>query len=73
VFCQLHCNPARFRELIGADGKWVFNSSAAEQANVWFSKFQNVVQDMAVIKWANSFCSDHIIHLPTGTISLWMK
>jgi hypothetical protein len=50
IFCQLHCNPARFRELIDAEGKWVFNSSAAEQANVWFGKFQNVVQDMAVIK-----------------------
>jgi hypothetical protein len=49
-FCQTHCNPGRFRELIDSEGKWVFNSSAAEQANVWFGKFQNVVQDMPVLK-----------------------
>jgi hypothetical protein len=51
IFCQINCNPARFKELIGPDGKWVFNSSAAEQANVWFGKFQNVVQDMPVIRF----------------------
>jgi hypothetical protein len=50
IFCQINCNPARFRELIGPDSKWIFNSSAAEQANVWFGKFQNVVQDMPVIR-----------------------
>jgi hypothetical protein len=33
-FCQVNCNPARFLELIGENNKWVFNSSAAEQANV---------------------------------------
>ena len=55
VFCQIHCNPVRFRELINAEGKWVFNSSAAEQANVWFGKFQSVVQDMPVIKYVLTF------------------
>lgn len=55
VFCQAHCNPARFRELINSEGKWVFNSSAAEQTNVWFGKFQNIVQDMPVIKSVLSF------------------
>ncbi|KAJ7858746.1 hypothetical protein B0H13DRAFT_2571333, partial [Mycena leptocephala] len=59
VFCQIHCNPARFRELIDADGKWVFNSSAAEQANVWFGKFQSVVQDMPIIKY--NFFLDEMI------------
>ncbi|KAJ7225287.1 hypothetical protein GGX14DRAFT_349519 [Mycena pura] len=59
AFCQINCNPARFKELIGADGKWVFNSSAAEQANVWFGKFQNVVQDMPVIRY--NFFLDEMI------------
>ncbi|KAJ7323238.1 hypothetical protein DFH08DRAFT_711918, partial [Mycena albidolilacea] len=68
VFCQLHCNPARFRELIGADGKWVFNSSAAEQANVWFGKFQNVVQDMAVIKY--NFFLDEMISVHNEQVAL---
>ncbi|KAF7979107.1 hypothetical protein HWV62_43638 [Athelia sp. TMB] len=34
-FCQRHCNPALWKELYNEDGSWVFNSSAAEQANVW--------------------------------------
>ncbi|KAJ7367255.1 hypothetical protein DFH08DRAFT_1005692, partial [Mycena albidolilacea] len=67
VFCQLHCNPARFRELIDAEGKWVFNSSAAEQANVWFGKFQNIVQDMAVIKY--NFFLDEMISVHNERIA----
>ncbi|KAJ7234697.1 hypothetical protein C8J57DRAFT_1089536, partial [Mycena rebaudengoi] len=60
VFCQTHCNPARFRELIGLDGStWVFNSSAAEQANVWFGKFQSTVQDMPVLRY--NFFLDEMI------------
>ncbi|KAJ7212741.1 hypothetical protein C8J57DRAFT_1604047 [Mycena rebaudengoi] len=58
-FCQTHCNPARFRELIGVDGKWVFNSSAAEQSNAWFGKFQNVVQEMRVLRY--NFFLDEMI------------
>ncbi|KAJ7168262.1 hypothetical protein C8R43DRAFT_876677, partial [Mycena crocata] len=59
IFCQINCNPARFRELIGPDGKWIFNSSAAEQANVWFGKFQNIVQEMPVIRY--TFFLDEMI------------
>ncbi|KAJ7139316.1 hypothetical protein C8R44DRAFT_827942 [Mycena epipterygia] len=61
IFCQLNCNPALFRELIGPDGKWIFNSSAAEQANVWFGKFQNVVQEMPTIRY--NFFLDEMIAL----------
>ncbi|KAJ7486073.1 hypothetical protein B0H11DRAFT_1721890, partial [Mycena galericulata] len=61
IFCQINCNPARFQELIGPDGKWIFNSSAAEQANVWFGKFQNVVQEMPVIRY--NFFLDEMIAL----------
>ncbi|KAJ7440907.1 hypothetical protein B0H11DRAFT_1750236, partial [Mycena galericulata] len=49
AFCQVHCNPARFHELIGENDTWVFNSSAAEQSNAWFGKFQNIVQEMPVL------------------------
>jgi hypothetical protein len=53
IFCQVHCNPARFKELIGADGEtWIFNSSAAEQSNSWFGKFQTIVQEMAISRYA---------------------
>ncbi|KAJ7227497.1 hypothetical protein GGX14DRAFT_347217 [Mycena pura] len=58
-FCQVNCNPAQFLELIGKNGKWVFNSSAAEQANVWFGKFQNIVQEMPDIRF--NFFLDEMI------------
>ncbi|KAJ7612384.1 hypothetical protein DFH06DRAFT_1345128 [Mycena polygramma] len=61
IFCQTHCNPACFRELFNSEGKWIFNSSAAEQANVWFGKFQNIVQDMPILKY--NFFLDEMISL----------
>ena len=40
VWCQTHCNPAAFPDLIGADKKsWFFNTSIAEQTNVWFGGY----------------------------------
>ncbi|KAJ7510345.1 hypothetical protein B0H11DRAFT_1702034, partial [Mycena galericulata] len=60
-FCQVNCNPAQFLELIGENGKWVFNSSATEQANVWFGKFQNTVQEMPVLRF--NFFLDEMIYL----------
>lgn len=45
-FCQKHCNPALWSELSNADGTWVFNSSAAEQANVWLGGYLCMVREM---------------------------
>lgn len=45
-FCQKHCNPSQWTELVGEDGEWVFNSSAAEQVNVWIGGYQAIVRDM---------------------------
>lgn len=53
-FCQKHCNPARWPELVDkevdSDGKenakWIFNSSAAEQVNVWLGGYIAIVRDM---------------------------
>ncbi|KAJ7125554.1 hypothetical protein C8R43DRAFT_898602, partial [Mycena crocata] len=67
LFCQTHCNPARFKELIDSDGKWVFNSSAAEQANVWFGKYQNIVQEMPVLKY--NFYLDEMIALHNENVT----
>jgi hypothetical protein len=50
TFCQLHCNPANFPELIGEGNKWIFNSSAAEQINSWFRRYQRIVQEMPVLR-----------------------
>jgi hypothetical protein len=45
-FCQKHCNPAKWKELADENGKWVFNSSAAEQVNVWLGGFHAIIRDM---------------------------
>ncbi|KAJ3793389.1 hypothetical protein GGU11DRAFT_691873 [Lentinula aff. detonsa] len=45
-FCQKHCNPSQWTELVGEDGEWVFNSSAAEQSNVWSGGYQAILRDM---------------------------
>lgn len=51
VFCQTHCNPAHFKEIVGSQNDWVFNSSAAEQANVWFGGFRALVREMTVPRY----------------------
>lgn len=45
-FCQKHCNPALWPELSDENGKWIFNSSIAEQVNVWIGGYQAIVRDM---------------------------
>ncbi|KAK1216033.1 hypothetical protein PQX77_021351 [Marasmius sp. AFHP31] len=45
-FCQKHCNPAQWSELVGDDGKWIFNSSVVEQTNSWIVGYQAIVRDM---------------------------
>ena len=44
-FCGRHCNPALFQDLI-VNGKWRFNSSAAEMVNAWVGGFQSIVREM---------------------------
>ncbi|OSC98756.1 hypothetical protein PYCCODRAFT_1417417 [Trametes coccinea BRFM310] len=51
VVCGTHCNPYIWPELRTSDGKWRFNSSAAEQSNVWFGKFQAMVREMHVDRY----------------------
>ncbi|KAF9522001.1 hypothetical protein CPB83DRAFT_911574 [Crepidotus variabilis] len=47
VNCGKNCNPYLWPQLRTADGKsWRFNSSAAEQTNVWFGGFQSIVREM---------------------------
>lgn len=48
--CQTYCNPHKFPVLKKEDGTWLFNSSAAEQVNSWFGKFQPKVKEMNVSK-----------------------
>ncbi|PIL31096.1 hypothetical protein GSI_05792 [Ganoderma sinense ZZ0214-1] len=59
-YCQDHCNPAGFPELIGEQpGEWVFNSSACKQVNVWFAKFFPIVREMSEVHF--NFFLDEMI------------
>ncbi|KAK7689517.1 hypothetical protein QCA50_007309 [Cerrena zonata] len=65
VDCGNNCNPYIWPELRTDDGKWRFNSSAAEQANAWYGGFQAIVREMhadrynffldEMIKYRNKF------------------
>ena len=57
-FCNEWCNPARFPDLID-NGKWCFNSSAAEMTNAWFGGFKAIVRDMRVDRY--NFFLDEMI------------
>jgi hypothetical protein len=59
VDCGANCNPYIWPELRTEDGKWRFNSSAAEQTNAWFGGFQSMVQEMPVERY--NFLLDEMI------------
>ncbi|TFK22315.1 hypothetical protein FA15DRAFT_681746 [Coprinopsis marcescibilis] len=47
TYCQVHCNPAAFPELLGEDDKpWFFNSSVAEQTNAWIGGYLPICREM---------------------------
>jgi len=51
-FCQENCDPKKFPELRGKDGKaWYFNISIAEQTNVWLGGFHSICREMSVDKY----------------------
>lgn len=50
LVCQLHCNPHAYPVLRRPDGTWLFNTSAAEQVNSWFGRFNSKVKEMNVVR-----------------------
>ncbi|KAJ7674269.1 hypothetical protein B0H14DRAFT_3687488 [Mycena olivaceomarginata] len=60
-FCQEHCNPADYPELLGPDGKWFFNTSVAEQTNVWLGGYHSMCREMLPVKY--NFFLDEMIRL----------
>ncbi|KAJ6492700.1 hypothetical protein C8R47DRAFT_1269993 [Mycena vitilis] len=61
-FCQKHCNPADYPELMDEDGKtWFFNTSIAEQVNVWIGGYHAIVREMLPVKY--NFFLDEMIRL----------
>ena len=51
IVCGTHCNPYIWPELRTENGTWRFNSSAAEQANVWAGKYSAMVREMEVERY----------------------
>ncbi|KZT51644.1 hypothetical protein CALCODRAFT_442785, partial [Calocera cornea HHB12733] len=46
-YCGQHCNPLLFPDIYNVKTKTcLFNSSAAEQTNVWFNGYHSIVHDM---------------------------
>lgn len=52
IECSYHCNPTQFPELLREDGKaWFFNSSVAEQTNVWLGGYHSILREMGADKY----------------------
>jgi hypothetical protein len=69
VECSCHCSPLQFPELIGADGTgWYFNSSIAEQTNVWLGGFHAILREMGATKF-NFFLDEMILRKNRLTIT----
>ncbi|KAF8232728.1 hypothetical protein L208DRAFT_1270652 [Tricholoma matsutake] len=61
TFCQQHCNPAAYPELLLEDDKcWYFNLSITEQTNVWLGGYHAICCEMLVDKY-NFFLDEMIL------------
>jgi len=60
TFCQEHCNLNAYPELLRDNGGWYFNSSIAEQTNVWLGGYHSMCQEMCVDKY-NYFLDEMIM------------
>ena len=58
--CKEFCSPNKYPVLKRADGSWLFNSSAAEQNNVWVVGYGPMCREMRAIKY-NFFLDEMII------------
>jgi hypothetical protein len=72
--CNRFCNPYIWPELRDRS-KWRFNSSAAEQSNVWIGGYQAIVREMEVHRY-EFFLDEMIKHknrLVIGDLTLKLK
>jgi len=68
VFCQEHCNPVAYPELLGTAGQqWFFNSSVAEQTNAWLGGYHSICREMEVQRY-NFFLDEMIRRRNTFTL-----
>jgi hypothetical protein len=69
IDCQLHCNPSNFPELRHFNEKtkkdeWYFNTSIAEQINVWVVGFHSMCREMRAIFY--DFFLDQMVLIQNG-------
>ena len=73
AFCQENCNPADFPDLLGTDGKkWFFNTSIAEQTNVWLGGFHSICREMTADRY-DFFLDEMIIMRNRQTLARLRK
>lgn len=61
-FCRENCNLALFPELMNDEGDgWFFNTSIAEQNNVWLGGYHAILQEMTAERF--DFFLDEMIRL----------
>jgi hypothetical protein len=60
-YCQKHCNPAMYKELLDEFGRWFFNTSVAEQTNAWLQGYHSICREMLPVKY--DFFLDEMIRL----------
>ncbi|KAG2741488.1 hypothetical protein P692DRAFT_201726600 [Suillus brevipes Sb2] len=51
TYCRERCDMRAYPELLDDEGGFYFNSSIAEQTNVWFGSFHNICREMTPIKY----------------------
>lgn len=62
LYCQQYCNPVAYPELLLEDEKgWYFNSSIAEQTNVWLGGYHAICHEMLINKYT-FFLDEMILH-----------
>ena len=61
TYCRINCNAADYPELLTDDGKWYFNTSIAEQINVWLGGYYSICKEMLPAKY--DFFLDEMIRL----------
>jgi hypothetical protein len=67
TYCQEHCNPAAFPELLNDKKGWYFNSSIAEQTNVWFGGYHAICREMLKDKY-NFFLDEMVLRRNKATL-----
>ncbi|KAG2152954.1 hypothetical protein DEU56DRAFT_850012, partial [Suillus clintonianus] len=68
TLCREHCDMKAYPELLDEDGGYYFNSSIAEQINVWFGAFHNICREMTPVKY-EFFLDEMIIRCNRVTLA----